>query len=226
MVTSRGSYAYGGPLMLDQFGARSKRLHRTSVPGERSKTRRLLAGAAAVLLLCTAAACGASVAGSKNAPGGGTSTAPGAVSIPTGNLTAYDRCLLDAGEEIIGVDPGYPGESPGYVFRMVVPSGMDQAAIQAHMHQCDGLQPSPPPPPTEAQIRQIYDRWVGEYHCLIGLGYQPDPPPSVETFVASYNLPHQAPWMPTDGVDTDHWTQAQYDQAKGQCTLEFYTRLP
>ena len=192
--------------MYESFGAGS------------GQASRLLAGAAA-LMLFTAGACGA---GTPSASPGATPSAPGAVSIPTGNLTAYDRCMLDAGEEIVGFDPGYPGlSSGGYIFRMVVPGGLDDAELQANIHQCDALQPSPPPPLTEAEIRGIYDRWVGEYHCLIGLGYQPDSPPSVETFVASWNTPRQGPWMPADGIDTDRWTDAEFKQAKAKCTLEF-----
>jgi hypothetical protein len=89
------------------------------------------------------------------------------------------------------------------------------------MTKCNALRPSDPPL-SEGEIREIYDRWVGEYHCLIGLGYQPDPPPSVEKFVADWN--GLGPWMPTDGIDTGHWTKAQYDEAKAKCTLESYTR--
>jgi hypothetical protein len=172
--------------------------------------RRSLAGAAAVLLVCAAGSCG------------GTPASSGQVFIPTGDLSAYDQCMLDAGFEIVGVHSTGPGEAPEYDFRLTT-TGLDPDEVQARIHQCEVLQPSHPPL-TEAEIRQTYDRWVGEYHCMMGLGYQPDPPPSFETFLASYDAGnHKSPWMPTDGIDTAHWTQAQYDEAKAKCSLEFFT---
>ena len=185
------------------------------VARERSNGWGRAVSATAILMVLTMA-CGS---GSPSARPSGTATAPGAISIPTGNLSAYYQCMLDAGWEITGVQSPRPGESPNYMFQ--IKGDVDEAKLQ----QCDALQPSHAPM-TEAEIRETYDRWVGEYNCLIGLGYQPDPPPSVETFVAGWNTPHQGPWMPIDGVDTDHWTQAQYDEAKAKCTLEFLLGIP
>jgi hypothetical protein len=180
----------------------------------RRNAARRLAAAGLILWLVAAGAC--------SAPGVGTPSASGAVPIPTGNLSAFDRCMLDAGFEIVGVHSTGPGEAPEYDFRLTT-TGLDPDEVQARIHQCEVLQPSHPPL-TEAEIRQTYDRWVGEYHCLMGLGYQPDPPPSFETFLASYDAGnHKSPWMPTDGIDTAHWTQAQYDEAKAKCSLEFFT---
>ena len=208
-------------LMLDLSGTRSGQARRTGIPHDRPKPSRLLAGAAALLLLVTAGACGPSHGGTPSAPGG-TPSAPGAVSIPTGNLSAHDQCMLNAGWKISAVESGYPGEPPLNVLSS--DPNMDPQEAMAGAKKCESLLP-PPVPLTEAEIRVIYDRWVGEYHCMVGLGYQPDPPPSVETFVASWDggpEHDKGPWMPIAGVDTDHWKQSQYDEAKAKCTLEFF----
>jgi hypothetical protein len=70
--------------------------------GSRPTLSRLLVGTAALLLLSTLGACTSvtSGVGTPHPPGSGTQVAPGAVSIPTGNLTAFDRCMLDAGYQI------------------------------------------------------------------------------------------------------------------------------
>jgi hypothetical protein len=191
---------------------------RRLVPHDRPKASRLLAGAAALLLVCTAGACGASGAGTPSAPGGGTPTAPGVISIPTGDLSPYYQCMVDAGWKITAVHSTAPGEPPQYDMTRQATSTnpKDEMAL---WEQCEALRPSPRML-TDDEKRQIYTRWVGEYQCLVGLGYQPDPPPSVETFLATWNT---GPWDPTFGVDVDHWTQAQYDEAKAKCTLEFFT---
>jgi hypothetical protein len=193
--------------MLEQYptlptledGVRSRRL----------RSLRSLAGTAAVLLFA-AGACGGTAVSSRQ------------VSVPTGNLSAYDQCMLDAGYRIAGTSSVSPGESPVIVWYLDT-RGIDVDAARAARDRCEAMRPTPPPL-TDAEIRELYDRWVGEYQCLMGLGYQPDPPPSVEVFVASYYAnPKKGPWMPIDGVDTDHWKQAQYDEAKAKCGLEFFT---
>jgi hypothetical protein len=106
---------------------------------------------------------------------------------------------------------------PGY--EMIYP-GQDDSDAQARTQQCYALMPSPAWP-SDGEIRVIYNRWVGEYNCLVGLGYQPDPPPSVETFVASYKTD---PWMPTNGVAWNTWSDAQLAQVKTKCTIEMAGR--
>ena len=184
----------------------------------RTIVSRLLVSGAAVLLLVSAGGCGAP----GGQPSGTPTRTPGAVSIPTDSLSAHDQCMLAAGFRISAVESGYPGEPPLNVFSS--DPNMDPQEAQARTEQCNALLP-PPHIPTDAEIRATYDRWVGEYNCLLSLGYQPDSPPSVETFVASYmsSANDTGPWMPIDGVDTDRWTQTQYDQAKAKCTLEFLT---
>ena len=204
-------------------------IRRTGVPHDRPKASRLLAGAAAVLLACTAISCGppgnstttAPHSGTPTTPGSGTASTPGAiwtpevVVIPTGNLDPYVQCMVDAGWKIIAIHaemspPGYDMTYPGQL----------NPEIQARTQQCKTLMP-PTKWPSDDEIRQIYDRYVGEYQCLVGLGYQPDPPPSVEVFVATYKT---GPWGPIDGTGWESWSQAQYDQARQKCTIEMLIR--
>jgi hypothetical protein len=184
---------------------------------------RLLAGAAAVLLLSTIGACGSEGGNTPSMSSGtpstaSTPTAPSAVSIPTGNLTAYYQCMIGAGWKITAVHSTPPGEPPQCELNRDS-DGTSPKDVLAIWQKCEALQPTPAPL-SEAEIRQVYDRWVGEYQCLVGLGYHPDSPPSVETFVATWKT---GPWDPTFGVDIDHWSQTEYEQAKSKCTLEFYT---
>lgn len=53
-------------------------------------------------------------------------------------------------------------------------------------------EPSPEPPPTEAQIREIYLLEVATAECLRELGYEISDPPSEDVFIESYST---APWV-------------------------------
>jgi hypothetical protein len=202
---------------------------RTGVPHVRPKASRLLAGASALVLVLTAISCGPSGNGTPTAPRNGSGTAPGAsttstrgaiwtpgaVSIPTGNLPAYVQCMVDAGWQITAVyaemsPPGYDMTHPGQL----------DPEMHARTEQCRALMP-PTIWPSDAEIREIYKRYVDEYQCLIGLGYQPDPPPSVEVFTADFKMSNgHGPWGPIDGTGWEGWSQAQLSQAKAKCTLE------
>lgn len=80
----------------------------------------------------------------------------------------------------------------------------------------------PQPEKTDAEVRVIYDRWVKERECLVGLGYDPVEPPTFEKFMADWRS--TGPWMPIDGIDTNAWSGADYEAAKKACTLEFFSR--
>lgn len=146
-----------------------------------------------------------------------TPTAPAAISIPSSDLPADIRCLVENGYRVVGVlEPATPGGPPGY--RLVSDLPRDQQdAVHA---KCDKLA-SPAPELTDAEIRVVYDRWVDEYECLVGLGYRPAQPPSFETFLGQWKT---GPWDPLQGVDTGSWTDSQYAEAKDRCNLEFFTR--
>jgi hypothetical protein len=196
---------------------------------ERTFARLLTVGAAAALLLT---ACGSSATTSPTSGGGGTAhasstgasstgaIATGAISIPTGDLTAFDRCMLDAGFYIVGANTASGAPTK---FRYAVDTKVVELSVaEARQEKCVAMLP-PDPTFSEAEVRDIYKRWVGEYHCLLGLGYHPDAPPSVETFIASYyGHPNVGPWTPINGIHTEYWTKAEYDEAKSKCTLEFF----
>lgn len=125
---------------------------------------------------------------------------------------------MDHGFRVVSVKPpAFEGEKPSYVLESDY-SANDGMAILA---ECRKL--APYQAKTDAELRVIYERWVGERTCLIGLGYRPDEPPSFEKFVGDWRTPH-GPWDPLTGVDTGSWSDAEYAQAKKQCILEMFDR--
>lgn len=69
------------------------------------------------------------------------------------------------------------------------------------------------PPKTEAEIREIYDRWLLERACLIELGLRPRDPPSFREFLSDWET---GPWTPIDGIAYDRIT----GRVKDRCGLE------
>ena len=144
--------------------------------------------------------------------------ATNAVPIPVGQLPPDTQCMIDHGWKLIEVrPPEVPGDPPSYKLESDLPPGQQQAIID----ECQKLA-SPPPEKTDQELRTIYDRWVTERECLVGLGYHPTEPPTFEKFAADWRS--SGPWMPIDGVDTGSWTDAAYQAAKGACTLEMFHR--
>jgi hypothetical protein len=145
------------------------------------------------------------------------SPSPG-ISIPAEQLPPDIRCLVEHGATIVEVKPPLiSGDPPRYELTLdLPPSEARRISVE-----CQKLA-SPHPERTEAEIRAIYERWVNEYRCLLDLGYQPDPPPSVETFVAQWR--GSGPWTPIDGIDVGAWSDDEYREAKSRCGLEFYER--
>jgi len=151
------------------------------------------------------------------APSSSPSPSPG-ISVPAEQLPPDIRCLVEHGARIVEVKPPLvPGDPPRYELALDLP--FEEA--RRISDECQKLA-SPHPPLSDAEIRAIYERWVAEYECLVGLGYQPVPPPSVEAFIAGWR--GSGPWMPTDGIDVGDWSDAQYQEAKERCGLEFYER--
>lgn len=154
--------------------------------------------------------------GPATAPSSPLSPSPG-VSIPVEQLPPDIRCLVEHGARIIEVQPPLrPGDPPRYQLSLDLP--LDEARMVSE--ECSKLR-SLPPPLSETEIREIYRRWVSEYECLVELGYRPDPPPSMEKFVADWQT---GPWHPLQGIDTGDWTDAQYQEAKDRCGLEYFSR--
>jgi hypothetical protein len=181
--------------------------------------RRTFGATVAVLLAVALACCSKSTGSPSPTPssiGGPTSHSTNPIAIPTGELDAFARCMIGQGWQLIEVStPIAPGFPTQYGFS--APSGVGPEILD-RTRQCESLKPAVPTL-SPAQIREVYDRWVGQYRCLVGLGYHPNLPPSFETFAATWAT---GPWSPIDGVDVDNWTQAQYDQAKSTCILDVY----
>ena len=198
------------------LGLGSRNGREAGVSRGRTIVSRLLAGGAAVLLLVSAGGCGAP----GGQPSGTPTRTPGAISVPTGQQEAWVQCMIDAGWQISAVHSNGPGKPTGYEFTDPGATGAAAfQAIQERSAKCKAMRPTPATM-SDAEIRDTYNLWVGEYQCLVGLKYQPDPPPSFETFLASWDT---GPWMPINHVDTGSWNQAQYDEAKAKCTLEFFS---
>jgi hypothetical protein len=66
---------------------------------------------------------------------------------------------------------------------------------------------------TDAELLEIYDRWLLERACLISLGFGPKRPPPFEEFRRDWKT---GPWMPIDGIPFDRIT----GEAKDRCGLE------
>jgi hypothetical protein len=156
------------------------------------------------VLVCIAVAIGLVAC---NGPQGSTSPSKGVVSIPTSDLSAFQQCMLTAGFTV-------GGSSGEWI------AGPDVRNAMGAMQSCRDRY-APYVEKTTEEIRAVYERWIGEYQCLVGLGYKPAEPPTEETFVQSWTT---GPWMPIDGVSTISWSDEQYGQAKQKCGLEMYDR--
>jgi hypothetical protein len=145
-----------------------------------------------------------------------TPTASGGISIPTAQLTAFDQCMLDNGFHVTEVHPGYAGSKTWYTWESDASGIEDMSKMEA----CRAKY-APYHEKTVEELRVVYDRWVQERKCLIGLGYQPTEPPSFEKFTADWKT---GPWLPIDGLDTGSWKDAEYRRSKERCGLEMYDR--
>jgi hypothetical protein len=159
--------------------------------------------------------------GSAQLPPTASATAPSSIGIdiPANELPPDTQCYVEHGFKIVGILQGAAGEPPGY--KLEAPMSDEEAAAVAK--ECDKLEPDAPEK-TDEEIREIYDRWVGERECLVSLGYSPAEPPSFETFLEDYRHGPSGPWMPIDGVDTGVWSDSEYQTAKSRCTLEMFGR--
>lgn len=126
---------------------------------------------------------------------------------------AYATCVVDGGGQVPAgadvADPAAPLEFPG----------LSIEEINQVLAACADLRPERVEV-TDAEVRETYDRWLGQADCLRELGYEPDPAPSFDTFLAGWR--GEGPWTPIDGVDTSAWTAADAQAAKDACVLEFF----
>lgn len=128
-------------------------------------------------------------------------------------LPRHVQCMVDSGFDITG-----RSGASGYEFESDLPQ---QEALRV-IEECRELAPERPQL-TDDRIGEIYDGWVSQSFCLVGLGYDPDEPPSPEKFIEDWRSP-SGPWMPIDGLQPWLWSDEEYEYAKAECGLEFYER--
>lgn len=137
------------------------------------------------------------------------------IEVPVDELRPVDRCMLDAGFRATEIHRGRSGSNGAYSWDVPTTFAWEAkgpgATLQA-MSAC-GNRFGSRGEKTVDELREIYDRWVLERGCLIGLGFQPESPPAFEDFVDQWRT---GPWMPVDGVPFD----ALGIQAKEHCGLE------
>lgn len=104
--------------------------------------------------------------------------------------------------------------APGYGFT----SGLPPERVTQIMEACGQLSPYRRQQ-TDADLRIVYDRYLQERVCLVGLGYTPDDPPTFETFLSGWRSGRA--WFPIDGIPDSLMIGSAFAQAKEQCTLEF-----
>lgn len=185
---------------------------------DRTRRARAIARVLLVAIAAIIVACGPSPRASPDSSGEPTNGTAPEVSIPASQVDANTKCLLDHGFKLVGTSfPGGSGAPPAYE---VSTEGLTAAEASQAASDCAQFAPSPRVL-SDVEIRVVYDRWVRERECLIGLGYHPTEPPTFETFISDWNT---GPWDPLMGVDTGAWTDAEYQAAKKACTLEFYGR--
>lgn len=137
------------------------------------------------------------------------------IAVPAGELRPVDRCMHDAGFDATAVHPGRAGSNGAYSWATTTWYTWEAAhagATGAAGADCANRFVTARDP-TVDELRQTYDRWVLERHCLMSLGFQPTSPPPFDEFVATW---HTGPWMPIDGVDY----RAIQGDAKDRCGVE------
>jgi len=137
------------------------------------------------------------------------------IQVPADELRPVDKCIFDAGFRATEIHPGRSGSNGDYAWN--VPTtfawvAVGEGATMAAMSAC-GNQFGSRGEKSVDEVREIYDRWVLERECLIGLGLQPASPPPFEAFLGQWRT---GPWMPVDGVPFE----ALGDAAKHSCGLE------
>jgi hypothetical protein len=137
--------------------------------------------------------------------------APGPV--PSDDRAGLEACMAAAGYTVHPARKGsnglYSWERSSY-FTWDPDGNPPNFAASA---QCEA-QFAPPAGKTDAELREIYDRWVLEAQCLVAYGFHPRPPPSFSEFRDDWR--GTGPWMPIDGIPFDRIT----GEAKDRCGLE------
>lgn len=175
------------------------------------------ASARIIVALSVAIVAGCSSAPDHSPERGLMSPSIGPIAIPTGQLPPDVRCAVDKGFRVAAIDaPSFEGDATSYRLESDLPTEEAMAILKECRETFNPYRER-----TAEELRVIYERWVNERQCLIELGYRPAEPPSFEKFAADWRT---GPWMPIDGVDTQSWTDAEYQEAKHRCTLEMFDK--
>jgi len=133
--------------------------------------------------------------------------------IPTQDRAGLEQCMTAAGFAVhparTGSNGVYAWERSSYFTWEAGDPGPGPAAGAA----C-GKRFAPVRPKTYAELLEIYQRWLLERQCLIGLGFHPAAPPSFLRFQADWTT--TGPWMPIDGIPFDQLGR----RASDTCGLE------
>jgi hypothetical protein len=135
----------------------------------------------------------------------------GITPVPASPRPSYVECFARWGLVVVEHPSSKSGDPSTYTFEN---GELSPQVIAAARAECT-------PRLTQADIRDIYDKWVGEWQCLVDAGYRPRPPPEVEEFLVQWTT---GPWSPIDGIDTNLWSNGELDRLKTQCGLEFFER--
>jgi hypothetical protein len=121
------------------------------------------------------------------------------IAVPADELRPIDKCMLDAGFQVVAVHPSRSGSNGIYSWSTTTSyiwTAAASTATAAARVDCRSRF-APPHEQTPAEVRAIYEHWVLEWQCLLGLGLHPIGPPSFEEFLATWST---GPWMPIDGL--------------------------
>ncbi len=172
-----------------------------------------LLASVAVVLAVVLAGCGVPAISSV-------SVGPG-IDVPAEELRPVDRCILDAGFRATAVHPGRFGSIGGHSWETQTWYSWEPAGATATVAAAAICRDrfAPVREWTVEELRELYERWVLEWQCLIGLGYRPESPPSFEQFRSDWHGRGVGPWMPI-GIDQHDLTGSRFFEARKRCGLE------
>lgn len=132
---------------------------------------------------------------------------------PEEYATVMVPCLTEQGIPVRALADG------GIAFDDIPP---EQALLQAEaMYRCDVRFPTHPlfaEPLDDEQLRRLYGYLVGDLTaCLEAEGYASSPPPTVETFIASYSDPNAEVWTPYPVDDPRLQQPEEWDRLNEIC---------
>lgn len=119
------------------------------------------------------------------------------------------RCIRTGGGEVELVNAVTFSANPG-------PDMSDQQ-MQELMSDCRAKAGPPPERQTDPETaRRVYAAYLDVRECLMGLGYEPDPPPSEDVFVESFGG-QDGGWFPYNGLEDQFVSMGQQLEVEEQC---------